>query len=242
MDGHIFEGIGTIVIACPRERREELAAFYANLLGSDRRRGPRLAFGESRSGYRPPLWPDPDAPQQLHLDFLVRDSEAAERMVLVSGATLLQDTGNYRSYADPVGHPFCLYPDESRGDVRDGSLAVLARVVIDCFSPRALAAFYEALLVMPTRVEDAPERVVIAKEDGSLPMLAFQHVIHYVAPRWPDAAYPQQMHFDLRFDDRQAAERLVQRLGALRLPDQGGSCPVYADPAGHPFCLCMPGE
>ncbi len=130
----------------------------------------------------------------------------------------------------------------SSGEDKDGPLAVLGRVVIDCFSPRALAAFYEALLVMPKRVEDAPERVVIAKNDGSLPMLAFQHVIHYVAPCWPDAAYPQQMHFDLKFDDRQAAERLVQRLGALRLPDQGGSCPVYADPAGHPFCLCMPGE
>jgi hypothetical protein len=207
LDGHVFEGIGTIVIACPRERRGEVAAFYANLLGNDRRRMPRLAFGESRSGYRPPEWPDPDSPQQLHFDLLVRDAETAERLVLGSGATLLQDKGAYRSYADPVGHPFCLYPDESRPEDVDG-----------------------------------PERVVIAKEDGGLPMLAFQHVIHYVAPRWPDSAYPQQMHFDLKFDDRQAAESLVQRLGALRLPDQGGSCPVYADPAGHPFCLCMPGE
>jgi hypothetical protein len=47
---------------------------------------------------------------------------------------------------------------------------------------------------------------------------------------------------DLEFDDRQAAQRLAERLGAIRLPGQGGSCPVYADPAGHPFCLCKHGE
>ena len=68
-------------------------------------------------------------------------------------------------------------------------------------------------------------------------MLGFQHTVPYVAPRWPDPDYPQQMHFDLEFDDREAAERLAVRLGAVRLPGQGGSCPVYADPAGHPFCL-----
>jgi hypothetical protein len=39
-----------------------------------------------------------------------------------------------------------------------------------------------------------------------------------------------------------AAQELALRLGAIRLPPQGGSCPVFADPAAHPFCLCAPGQ
>jgi hypothetical protein len=95
---------------------------------------------------------------------------------------------------------------------------------------------------MRTRLEDSAERVVIARDDGSLPMLAFQHAPLYTAPRWPDPAYPQQVHLDLHVDEGEAAQDLALRLGAIRLPKMGGSCPVFADPAGHPFCLCTPGQ
>lgn len=240
--GQVFEGIATVVIACPRERREEIADFYAALLGTDRRRVPGFAFGEARGGYVAPRWPDPEHPQQMHLDVGVDDLAAAEAVVLDRGATLLQDKDDYRSYADPVGHPFCLYSDTAGNVGAGGPPGVLARIVIDCFSPRALAGFYEALLGMTKRVEDSPQRVVIGHEDGRLPMLAFQHASPHVAPRWPDPRFPQQMHFDLKFNDGPAMQALAERLGAMRLPPQGGSCPVYADPAGHPFCLCMFGE
>jgi hypothetical protein len=158
------------------------------------------------------------------------------------GAKLLEDAGTHRSYADLVGHQFSLYRTSSPNAGADSAPGVIGRVVIDCFSPRALAPFYEGFLGMSQRVEDSAERVVIAREDGSLPMLAFQHVSPYMAPRWPDPAYPQQMHFDFKFYDRKAARELAERLGAMPLPPQGGSCPVYADPAGHPFCLCAHGE
>jgi hypothetical protein len=72
-------------------------------------------------------------------------------------------------------------------------------------------------------------------------MLGFQHA-QVTAPRWPDPEYPQQLHLDLHFDDSAAAQELALRLGAIRLPPQGGSCPVFADPAAHPFCLCAPGQ
>ena len=114
--------------------------------------------------------------------------------------------------------------------------------MFDCFSPRALASFYERLLGMRTRTKDSPDRVVIASDDGSSPMLAFQHAPAFTAPRWPDPAYPQQIHLDLDVDDGRAAQESAERLGAIRLPEMGGSCPVYADPAGHPFCLCSPDE
>lgn len=73
-------------------------------------------------------------------------------------------------------------------------------------------------------------------------MIALQQIADYRPPRWPDPDYPAQMHFDLGYDNRPQKELLAVQLGASRLPPQGGSCPVYADPAGHPFCLCYKGE
>ncbi|GAA2154284.1 MULTISPECIES: VOC family protein [Glycomyces] len=61
--------------------------------------------------YRPPQWPDPAHPQQMHLDFAVPDLDEAEAEVLANGATLLDDQIGWRVYADPAGHPFCLVRD-----------------------------------------------------------------------------------------------------------------------------------
>jgi hypothetical protein len=63
----------------------------------------------------------------------------------------------------------------------------------------------------------------------------------HVAPDWPDGA-PQQVHLDLHVGNPQAAHKQVMALGARLLqsaPDlhaQEGH-QVYADPAGHPFCI-----
>src|SRR6266511_333995 len=84
---------------------------YWWVIAKDESSFPRLTFGDGPSDYRPPRWPDPDHPQQLHLDIPVYNPEAAEELALGLGATRLQDKGEYRSYADPAGHPFCLYRD-----------------------------------------------------------------------------------------------------------------------------------
>jgi catechol-2,3-dioxygenase len=56
-----------------------------------------------------PRWPDPAFPQQFHLDITVDDIDAAEARVLALGATRLPGSGDdWRIYADPTGHPFCL--------------------------------------------------------------------------------------------------------------------------------------
>lgn len=238
------DGIMNIAISCPGERRDELAAFYSALVGSDRRRMPRLVFGEGR-GYQAPRWGDPARPAQVHLDVSVADLDRAGRLVLANGATALDDAGDHRVFADPIGHPFCLYAAAAAVDSAGGAPGELSRLVFDCADPRSLAAFWSGFLGMNVRVSDSPDRVVIVSEDGRqrrLPMLAFQRVERYVPPRWPDPAYPQQMHVDVQVDDRAAAQRLAESLGAVLLPPQGGSCPVYADPAGHPFCLCWIGE
>ena len=199
------------------------------LVISDDPSQPSIAFECETAKYRPPAWPDPEQPQQVHLDVTVGDLDAAHELVSRHGATLLRDSGTHRVYADRVGHPFCLYPGGT------APVGRIARVVFDCFSPRALAAFYSELFDMPVRLVDDPERVEIARRDDGGVGLAFQHTVS-PAPRWPDAAYPQQLHLDLVPDDPKAAVQLAVRLGAIRLPNLGGGM-VWADPSGHPFCL-----
>jgi hypothetical protein len=57
-----------------------------------------------------PTWPEGPVPQQMHLDFDVKDLDVAEVKVLALGATKaeFQSATNFRVYLDPVGHPFCL--------------------------------------------------------------------------------------------------------------------------------------
>ena len=227
-----------------KEGRYELAAFYCELLGMKIVYEPWLLIADgSDSGFfiafdgdgwadeRSPRWPDPEYPQQLHLDIDVPNVDAAAERATGLGATLLHDGGGFRVYADPVGHPFCLSSEAS------ADRPVVSRIVFDCFSPRTLAAFYEGFLEARGRVEDSPDRVVVAL-DGDLPDLAFQHA-QFRAARWPDSAYPAQVHIDYRWHDsitaRTALER-AERLGAIRLPQLAGAA-IYADPASHPFCI-----
>lgn len=222
----------SVTIACPPEHMVAMKTFYKSLLGRD------LPCREAGDPYLPPRWPDPKYPQQMHLDISVADLDAGEEIVRTNGGHKLQDKGTYRTYADPLGHPLCLYLDAT---VESGTLT---RIVIDCPDPQALATFYGQLLRMPQHIEDSPDRIVIARDADTYPMLAFQRVNDYLAPRWPDPAYPAQMHFDLGFDDRAAAERLATELGATWIPPkhQEHFGHVYADPAGHPFCLLEPGD
>ena len=49
-------------------------------------------------------------PQQMHLDVVVDDLDAAEAAVLALGATKHQHQPGttFRVFLDPAGHPFCL--------------------------------------------------------------------------------------------------------------------------------------
>ena len=74
------------------------------------------------------------------------------------------------------------------------------------------------------------------------PRLAIQLALNHVAPEWPDGT-PQQMHLDLYVTDVKAAHDEVISLGATLLKPADDIAAnegfqVYADPAGHPFCLC----
>jgi len=105
-------------------------------------------------------------------------------------------------------------------------------VVLDCEDPRRLAGFYSVLLGQPVTFDDGGWVVVSA--DTTTSGLAFQRVERHVTPAWPDPDRPQQVHLDVMVDDLDQADAEVRALGATRL--EGGDH-VYADPAGHPFCL-----
>jgi catechol 2,3-dioxygenase-like lactoylglutathione lyase family enzyme len=106
----------------------------------------------------------------------------------------------------------------------------LHHVIADCQDPARLAAFWSAVLGLPVTYDSGDFAVVAASETTS--GLAFQQAPGHVPPAWPDPARPQQWHPDVMVEDPAQAGPRVVALGATSL---GGD--VYADPAGHPFCL-----
>jgi hypothetical protein len=108
--------------------------------------------------------------------------------------------------------------------------ARLHHLVLDCPDPRVLAEFYARLLDQPITY-DSPDFVVVSADDETSG-LAFQRAPDHRPPTWRDPAVPQQMHLDVMVEDPEAAGPQVLELGATRLDGD-----VYADPAGHPFCL-----
>jgi catechol 2,3-dioxygenase-like lactoylglutathione lyase family enzyme len=107
----------------------------------------------------------------------------------------------------------------------------LHHVVLDCPDPLGLAGFYSRLLGQPVTYQ-SPGWVVVAANDESSG-LAFQLAPDHRPPTWPDPAVPQQFHLDIMVEDVAAAGPRALALGAQKLDGES----VYADPAGHPFCL-----
>ena len=65
---------------------------------------------------------------------------------------------------------------------------------------------------------------------------------NHVAPDWPGETVAQQVHLDLHVDDPGEAHAHVMALGARLLQgvenfEAEDGFQVYADPAGHPFCI-----
>ncbi|HWL99870.1 MAG TPA: VOC family protein [Nocardioidaceae bacterium] len=106
----------------------------------------------------------------------------------------------------------------------------LHHLVIDCADPAALARFYAALLGLPVTYE-SHDFVVVSVNDRTSG-LAFQRAPDHQAPTWPRSAIPQQMHLDVMVESVAEATPHVLGLGATQLSED-----VFADPAGHPFCL-----
>ncbi|MBB5868265.1 catechol 2,3-dioxygenase-like lactoylglutathione lyase family enzyme [Allocatelliglobosispora scoriae] len=114
----------------------------------------------------------------------------------------------------------------------------LHSIIVDCPDAPALASFYAELTGFTVR--DSGAAWATLEDAGGLPRLCFQTIDDFRPPRWPDPAHPQQSHLDIDVDDIGVAEPRVLALGATLLRGGGGGKTgfrVYADPAGHPFCL-----
>ena len=78
---------------------------------------PKLAF-QKVSNYKAPTWPEGPIPQQLHLDFAVKNLDETEKELLKIGAVKTEFqpgspksneySTEFRVYLDPEGHPFCI--------------------------------------------------------------------------------------------------------------------------------------
>ncbi|MEV6754616.1 VOC family protein [Streptomyces sp. NPDC051214] len=123
----------------------------------------------------------------------------------------------------------------------------LRNVVLDCPDPYQLAEFYGHLLGGQIEVdaEEEDDWVTLVVPGGL--RLCFQEAPGHRPPDWPQAdAGSQQAHLDIdvgpTVQDVERAQERVLALGAkpLDLDDDNGrrDFRVYADPAGHPFCLC----
>ncbi|WP_236789837.1 VOC family protein [Amycolatopsis sp. GM8] len=112
-------------------------------------------------------------------------------------------------------------------------------VVLDCPDPKLLGEFYGALLDwgQPELNQDGDAYWADLSGPGGV-MISFQRVDDYRAPQWPGQDVPQQLHLDLRVDDLAAGRERALALGAKLLDDSHETFHVYADPDGHPFCLC----
>jgi catechol 2,3-dioxygenase-like lactoylglutathione lyase family enzyme len=220
---------------------EKLASFYTELTGWETDRsesdwitvrtgdGQEIAF-QLAPDHVAPQWPGQEHPQQFHLDLLIDGYEAAAERAIGLGATRLADGPTWITLADPAGHPFDVCQRDGVGPVMG-----LFAVAIDAPDASALGRFYADLLGMEVTY-DGPEGTCIVGDGKSV---MFQQVAEYNPPRWPDPAYPQQAHLDIIVDDLDAGEARALELGASRLTGGGESFRVFADPAGHPFCLTL---
>jgi catechol 2,3-dioxygenase-like lactoylglutathione lyase family enzyme len=129
----------------------------------------------------------------------------------------------------------------------------LVDTVLDAVDVRGLAEFYRELLGLRYREGEEPpadgsdddaDWLVLMDADGGR-KLAFQQVDDLPRTNWPDPpGIPQQLHLDLSVPDVSALERQRDRALALgaeirldRTDDPDEPLYVFADPAGHTFCI-----
>jgi catechol 2,3-dioxygenase-like lactoylglutathione lyase family enzyme len=128
----------------------------------------------------------------------------------------------------------------------------LLHTVLDTTDVRGLAEFYRELLGLRYRPGDEPpppgepdgaDWLVLTKADGTR-ALAFQQVERLEPTTWPSPDVPMQLHLDLTVASAEELERHRERAESLgarvifdRTDDPGEPLYVFADLAGHPFCI-----
>jgi predicted enzyme related to lactoylglutathione lyase len=197
------------------------------------------------------VWPDPvavgidvvpvpelttTAKNRVHLDIattsVAQQAELVTRLEAIGAkpADVGQGDVPWTVLADPEGNEFCvLEPRESYQDT-----GPIARIVVDCADPRAMARFWGEAMDW-TRHEVTADHAVLRSAKGAGPYLEFL--------RTPEAkTAPDRVHLDLRpyaGDDKEAEVARIRALGATDLDIGQGDVPwtCLSDPEGHEFCV-----
>ncbi len=136
----------------------------------------------------------------------------------------------------------------------DRPIPTRGSVVLDTTDARELAEFYRRLLGYEYRPGDEPPSPgqpdtagrdwLVLVDPAGRARLAFQQVERLAPPTWPADGVPQQLHLDLSVptsDELGAQHERALSLGARLLQDRFDDpvepLYVYADRAGHPFCI-----
>ncbi|HET6298767.1 MAG TPA: VOC family protein [Kribbella sp.] len=123
----------------------------------------------------------------------------------------------------------------------------LGSVVLDCPDPLELARFYSTLFGLEIDEHGDDDWRSLSGPGSTLGFatLAFRRSEDYVPATWPGAE-DNQLHLDLIVEDLASGHATVVALGAEPLdpvdapPAQSArGWRVYADPAGHPFRICL---
>jgi hypothetical protein len=129
----------------------------------------------------------------------------------------------------------------------------IVQVVLDTTNARELAEFYRQMFGLSYRPGDEPpaegepdeqgEDWLVLHNPGGV-QLAFQQTDGVRPSSWPDDEVPQMAHLDTRVSsvaDLEAQRERALALGATQIFDRSDDADeplyVFADPAGHPFCV-----
>jgi catechol 2,3-dioxygenase-like lactoylglutathione lyase family enzyme len=128
----------------------------------------------------------------------------------------------------------------------------LLHTALDTTDCRGLAEFYRQLLGLQYRPGDEPPADgttddadwLVLTDFSGVRKLAFQQVEQLQRTTWPRHDVPMQLHIDYTVSSAEELERQRERAVALgatilldRTDDPGEPLYVFADPAGHPFCI-----
>ena len=113
-------------------------------------------------------------------------------------------------------------------------------IVFDAADLAAESSFWAGVLGGRVIADDDDGWHSVLDADGQW-RIGVQLAPNHVPPEWPHGA-PQQVHLDLHVEDAATAHDEVIALGACLLQtaddlDALEGHQVYADPAGHPFCI-----
>ena len=134
------------------------------------------------------------------------------------------------------------------------NVPLVRQIVLDTTDARTLAEFYRELLGLHYRQGDEPpppgepdppgaDWLVLRHPQGGT-QLAFQQIAESPRATWPDGPQPQMLHLDMTVPTAEALVTQRDRAVALgaevlrdRFDDPEEPLYVFADPAGHPFCI-----